>query len=271
MAENSRTLLLDADSFVYSYALTHQQAMPWTGELWTYKADRRGAELALAAHIETLLVVTRCTELRVALSDPERNYRKEVSSTYKSGRLHVSRPVLYKALRDFLMTEYHGTWLPRLEGDDLISMWATHPANGERVMCSIDKDIRGVPGELYNPMKETTEFISEDDAERWFITQTLTGDRTDGYAGCPGLGPKRTDEILRKWGEVTDVWRELVVPAYAKAGLSEAVALENARCARLLRHGEYRSESGEVKLWSPALPLASMDSSSPSTAPEFWI
>lgn len=268
MAESKRTLLLDADSFVYSYALTHQMAMPWTAELWTFRGDRKGAELALAAHIERLLEVTRCTELRVALSDAERNYRKDVSSTYKSGRLHVSRPMLYKALRDYLKAEYSAVCLSRLEGDDLLSMWATKPwdPGEERVLCSIDKDLRGVPGELYNPMKETTEFISELGAEKWFITQTLTGDRTDGYAGCPGLGPKRTDEILRKWGEVGDVWRELVVPAYEKAGLSEAVALENARCARLLRHGEYRSESGEVRLWTP-----STASSSPFTAPELWI
>lgn len=269
MAGN-RTLLLDADSFVYSYALTHQMAMAWTAELWTYKADRRGAELSLAANIESLLEETKCSRLMVALSDAERNYRKEVSSTYKSGRLHVNRPVLYRALREFLTAEYGAVCLARLEGDDLLSMWATEPAADERVMCSIDKDIRGVPGELYNPMRETTEHISHDDAERWFITQTLTGDRTDGYAGCPGLGPKRTDEILRKWGEVEDVWRELVVPAYAKAGLSEGVALENARCARLLRHGEFR-ESGEVRLWSPPPSPASMMPSNASTAPELWI
>jgi len=42
-----------------------------------------------------------------------------------------------------------------------------------------------------------------------------------------------------------------VVAAYNKKGLSEEVALENARLARILRNGEYDTDTGEVKLWNP--------------------
>ena len=44
---------------------------------------------------------------------------------------------------------------------------------------------------------------------------------------------------------------DTVVSTYQSKGLSEAVALENARLARILRDGEYDTDTGKVKLWTP--------------------
>jgi len=74
--------------------------------------------------------------------------------------------------------------------------------------------------------------------------QTLMGDSTDNYKGCPKVGLKTAEKILAE----NSTW-ETVVAAFEKAGLSEEDALENARLARILRDGEYNNETGEVKLW----------------------
>jgi DNA polymerase-1 len=74
--------------------------------------------------------------------------------------------------------------------------------------------------------------------------QTLTGDRVDGYPGCPGIGPARAEKIV-------DGGWDAVVDTYAKAGLNESVALVQARMAYILRKGDYIKSSSRVRLWTP--------------------
>ena len=83
--------------------------------------------------------------------------------------------------------------------------------------------------------------------------QTLVGDPTDGYSGCPKCGQKKAKELLPpviKWHE-DEVWK-IIVSTYRKQGLGEADALKNARMARILRAGEYEHKpKRRVKLWHP--------------------
>ena len=107
------------------------------------------------------------------------------------------------------------------------------------------------------------------------MMQTLAGDATDGFYGCPGLGLKRAAEIIdqpvrlvpkdgiktrgvnkgeavtRWFAEPTRDYWACIVSHYRKAGLGEAEALVAARLARLLRHGEYDPETEELRLWTP--------------------
>lgn len=251
----SKTLLLDADSFCYSFGLSYQMPIPWTPELWTYKADLSGAKAAFEDSIDRAMKATECTHIRVALSDARANFRKRIAPYYKASRIYKEKPILFRALREWLQEKWDAHISPALEGDDLVSMWATSPKMGETVVCSIDKDCKTIPGWLYNPAKQTLEHYSRWMAEAFFLSQVLTGDKVDGYSGCPGIGPKRCEQILEPPSPFTpaaraleDMW-DRIVAAYEKAGLTEAVALENARCARLLRYGEY--QGNRVKLWHP--------------------
>ena len=53
------------------------------------------------------------------------------------------------------------------------------------IIVSPDKDMRQIPGKLYN-LDETIE-VTEEEGMRWHLVQTLAGDQTDGYGGVPGL------------------------------------------------------------------------------------
>ena len=70
-----------------------------------------------------------------------------------------------------------------LEADDAIGIYAT--SNDNCVMVSPDKDMKQIPGTLYN-LDETITITPEDGWE-WFLIQTLSGDSTDGYSGAPGF------------------------------------------------------------------------------------
>jgi DNA polymerase-1 len=91
--------------------------------------------------------------------------------------------------------------------------------------------------------------ISKEAADYAFYKQVLTGDSTDNYKGCPSVGDKKADKVL-ELGYFGDPWKA-IVKEYKKQGLSEKVALENARLARILRHGEYNFETKTITLWKP--------------------
>ncbi len=73
---------------------------------------------------------------------------------------------------------------------------STHPTKiqGKKIIVSEDKDMRTIPGWLYNPGPNKDiepKYINEFEADRYHLYQTITGDSTDGYKGCPGAGPIR--------------------------------------------------------------------------------
>jgi DNA polymerase-1 len=88
--------------------------------------------------------------------------------------------------------------------------------------------------------------INKAQADLWFYTQALTGDVTDGYAGCPSVGPKTAEKLLKQ-----DPSWTTVVNAYAKQKLNKNYALTQARLARILRYEDWDLDSNTIKLWEP--------------------
>jgi DNA polymerase-1 len=81
--------------------------------------------------------------------------------------------------------------------------------------------------------------------------QTLTGDATDGYKGCPGVGPVKAKRILDKAiEEDIDMW-DAVVDTFIKAKLSRDEAILQARMAYILRKDQYDGLDIYPKLWYP--------------------
>jgi DNA polymerase-1 len=133
--------------------------------------------------------------------------------------------------------------LNELEADDVMGIYATkHSGN---VIVSPDKDMRQIPGKLYN--LEDTITITPEEGAKWHLIQTLAGDQTDGYSGVPGIGVKRAETLFNKEGYS---WAT-VVKAFEDKGLTEEDALLNARLARILTIEDYDTEKNEPKLWTP--------------------
>lgn len=123
---------------------------------------------------------------------------------------------------------------PTLEGDDVLGILATSSkiVKGEKVIVTIDKDLKTIPGLHYNTNKPELGVytITEEEADYWHLFQTLTGDPSDGYSGCPGIGPKKAQELLAE----SPSW-ETVERAFEKVGLGKAQAKVQAQMARILR------------------------------------
>ena len=80
--------------------------------------------------------------------------------------------------------------------------------------------------------------------------QTLTGDKTDGYAGCPSIGPKTAEKILKGAETLADMWTA-VTDTYAKQKLSTEVALQQAQVARICRASDFNFKTKKVIPWTP--------------------
>lgn len=261
------TLLIDADVLLWRAASAVQRTFDFGGGVFATGADFANARDKLDQEVRELVVKLRATRIVLALSDPKRNWRKEVLPTYKANRGHA-KPKVFWQLREHAEATYDTRWFPGLEGDDVLGLYATGTSiKGKKIVVSIDKDLQTVPCLLYNPNKPErgTRKIGEAEADEYHFMQTLTGDAVDGYSGCPGVGSKRAAKLLH--GCVTDSARWLtIVNAYLAKGLTEEDALVQARVARILRRGEYDKETYRVTLWQPPSTIPPCTQSSASTA-----
>ena len=275
----SRTLLIDADIIIYHIASTAEDRFDFGGEV-VRTADIEKAKKEIDKYIARLIKHTGSDQAALFLTGTK-NFRKTVLETYKANRIDTVRPLLLGQLRDYLQETHPRVFIEDiLEGDDLLGIHGTAPHEGERVIWSIDKDLRTVPCLHWDEEDGEVISISQYDADQFFFEQILTGDPTDNYKGCPGVGKVGAKAFLNEpyeWvnnpkvisrgpnkGQVRDNWIKEplevhqyadiwkgIVSFYHKAGLTEADAIVQARCARILQHGEYDFKTKKVKLWQP--------------------
>lgn len=241
--------LIDGDILAYQAATVSERETDWGDGLWTLHAFEEDAMTAFETALRGILNKVGTESCIIFLSDSLNNWRKSVLPTYKGNRSGARKPMLLRFVRQWAQDRFVTVLKPTLEGDDLLGITATKEPKGDYVICTIDKDLKTIPGKHYNFGKEEFFEIDEDEADYWHMVQTLTGDVTDGYSGCPGIGIKTAQKLLQSVSS-HDRW-DVVVSTYAKAGLGEEEALTQARVARILRASEYDDDTGQVKLWEP--------------------
>jgi|TARA_B100001769_G_scaffold76262_1_gene57465 DNA polymerase-1 len=173
------------------------------------------------------------------------NFRKKIYPDYKGHRMK-RKPLGYKRLVNYCRENHNFKLIEGLEADDTIGIEATRFADPNNIIVSPDKDMRQIPSALWNLTDDVVE-ITKDDGDRWHLIQSLSGDPTDGYSGCPGIGVKRATELLDK---NENKW-EAVCKAYRDRGLSDDDALLNARLAKILQKEDFDHDRNQPILWTP--------------------
>jgi len=245
------TLLLDGDVFIYKAALHAQTAADFGEGQWGLSADLPSAIDQLNATMASLKSSLKSDRVIMAISDVN-NFRKEIMPSYKSNRKTTQRPLLLEPLRQYVRDNCETFERPSLEADDVLGILATNQKiiKGEKIIVSIDKDMRTIPGTLFNPdQMEEPEEISLPQADYSFHVQILTGDVVDGYSGCPNVGKVKAAKLLSGVAPC-DYW-DIIKEQYQKAGLTEQDALTQARVARILRHQDYNYQTRKPILWQP--------------------
>lgn len=251
------TALIDADSLLYKYAFTNQKSFRWSDDCVSTHTDLTAATEELDKCIERTLKETKADDYICYLTEGK-NFRYEVLPTYKSNRKAVEKPVLFYPLKEYLIANYNVKVVTRIEADDAVVIKQTKdPKNN--IACHIDKDLDQAWGDHYNYNTRQFYSITREEADYWFYMQTLTGDSTDGYKGCPGIGKVKAEKLLDGLETEEEVW-EAIVEAYAKKGLTEEDALQQARVARMLRYTDWDWKKKEIILWeAPSLPTSAKE------------
>lgn len=254
---NKPCLLIDGDIIAYKASSSVQKDIDWGDGLWTchaYLEDAIDQFISILDGIlegihEHTLDEYSTDDMLFFFSDKD-NFRKHYLPDYKSNRKNTRKPTCYKALVEWVFNNYKCIKpIKYLEADDVIGIYAT--TNEDSIIVSMDKDFKTIPAKFFDFGRGEFKAISEDEANYWHMYQTLVGDATDGYKGCPSYGHVKAKKLLSEVSE-GNYW-DAVVKAYNKQGLTEDDAILQATMARILRKEDFRRfTEGELPpLWSP--------------------
>ncbi len=235
-------LLCDADFIVYKACAAAETEIDFNDDVILVTSNFSDAYGATQRELTKLKnEFGSLATVKLFFSD-SKNFRKKIMPEYK-GHRNRKKPCGYKRVINELKKEYEVIIKPDLEADDSMGIYATkNPGN---IIASPDKDMRQIPGELYN--FDETFTITPEEGAKWHLIQTCAGDSTDGYSGVPGIGVKRAATLFDKEGYS---W-QTVVKAFTDKDLTEEDALVNARLAKILTADDYDFKKKRPILWNP--------------------
>jgi len=280
MSKVKKLGLFDLDIFVFqaAAACTHPVTLQ-NGNTFIFKA--MDADAAIGVVRDRVDAITKELKLDMAVLciTDKINWRKGVLPTYKFNRNKTDKPEGLDYIKNALREHYEVILMDTLEADDVMGILATNESywpEYRKIIISEDKDMKTIPCWLFNPAKDVQPWIvTEEYADNFHLMQTLAGDVTDGYSGCPAVGMETAEEMLKEqimWepyehtfksgarkGVTIDRWGKVpsptpwatVVSCFVKAGLGESAAIVQAQVARICRDTEYNFNKQEVAPWLP--------------------
>ena len=238
------SLLIDADYIVYKRCAGCETEIDFGNDVIVVTSRFSEALAAVERELYNIANDLGCFDDSILFFSDSINFRKSLDPNYK-GHRNRKKPCGYKRVIKALQETFPVIIMPTLEADDALGIYATKEKG--HIICSPDKDMRQIPGQLYDFTQGVVE-ITPEMGDRWHLIQTMAGDQTDGYSGVPGIGIKRADALLEQHGSN---W-QTVVDAFAEKDLDEDVALLNARLAKILQVENYDFLNEQIKHWVPA-------------------
>ena len=235
-------LLIDADFIVYKSCAAAETEIDWSDDTILVTSNFNDAYSATHRELAKIRDKFGSFSTLILFFSDTKNFRKKILTSYK-GHRNRKKPCGYKRVINKLKTEFEVIIMPDLEADDAMGIYATQ--NPGNIIVSPDKDMKQIPGKLYNLDENFT--ITTESGRAWHLIQTLAGDQTDGYGGVPGIGVKRAETLFEKEGYS---WKT-VVKAFESKDLTETDALINARLARILTIDDYDFTKKAARLWTP--------------------
>ena len=242
-------LLFDADIIAFKAAAATEQPINWGDGIWTLHGYEQDVIDHSMSYMQGVADKLDTQDVLLFLTGAN-NWRKDILPSYKSNRKDTRKPLLLPFIRQFMVDNLGAIIVDTLEADDLLGIEAT--STDDCIIVSEDKDLKTIPAMVYNPQKDDEPVLIPEFTAAWnHMFQTLTGDSTDGYSGCPKVGPVAAKKILQDIDQVEDLW-PTVVAAFKKQNLSEEVALQQAQVARICHASDFNNETGKVIPWTPS-------------------
>tara|TARA_R100000655_G_scaffold53482_1_gene91462 strand:+ start:562 stop:1326 length:765 start_codon:yes stop_codon:yes gene_type:complete len=235
-------LLIDCDYIVYKCCAATETEIDFGEDLIVVTSNFTDAYKCVERELNKIKDEFGSFDEMILFFTSPNNFRKKILPEYK-GHRQRKKPCGFKRVINNLKLHYKVIIKDTLEADDTMGIYATkYPGN---LLVSPDKDMRQIPGDLYDFKERVT--ITPDEGARWHLIQTMAGDNTDGYSGVPGIGVKKAEKIFEEKGYS---W-QTVVETFEEKEMTEADALVNAQLARILTTDDYDHDKKEPILWTP--------------------
>ena len=209
-------LLIDADFIVYKCCAAAESEIDFGDDVIVVTSSFKEAYSCVKRELKKIADKFGSFDDLILFFSDSKNFRKNIEKSYK-GHRNRKKPCGYRRVINQLTKEFEVIRMPQLEADDSMGIYSTK--NLGNIIVSPDKDMRQIPGMLYN-FEEST-LIKPEDGAKWHLIQTMAGDNTDGYSGVPGIGVKRAVAMFEDKGYS---WKT-VVEAFKEKDLSEEIAL----------------------------------------------
>jgi len=257
-------LLLDSDMLLFRACSAASFECELEDDIFVSWNDQAVARDIYWTAVDELAHEAGCTSADAVHCFTSRSqFRRDLFPGYKSAR-KTPKPMGYKSLLQEIMSECDDQAMrgvafqfDQIEADDLIGIFADLHKEDGYVVCSGDKDLRQIPGH-HLWIEQDLFHVSDDEAQRHFYSQVLTGDSTDGIPGCPTVGAKTAGAIIKDLdiADPLECWETIVHVYRTKGKMADPreYATTQARLVRVLRGGEYNFATHRVNLWNPPTP-----------------
>ena len=135
------------------------------------------------------------------------NFRETLYPEYKASRKTLIKPPWHDLSVQVLLEHYDAKIVNGMEADDAVAIRSFETGG---VICSIDKDLKQVPGLHYDYKKQEFSSMSPEEADHFLFTQVITGDSTDDIPGVHRYGVKRAHKALKGCRTVHQMWDKCV-------------------------------------------------------------
>ena len=122
------------------------------------------------------------------------NFRRELTATYKASR-PAEKPMHWQAVRDYLVRSFGAQIIDGKEADDEMGI-SQDKHSDTTIICSIDKDLKQIPGKHYNFVKKEWDMVTKSAGYRFLFYQAIVGDASDNIKGITGMGPVKANAYL---------------------------------------------------------------------------
>jgi 5'-3' exonuclease len=181
------------------------------GDIVAYRcsasAEHEPEEVALhrvEQMMQEMIDITESTEYQNFLTGPN-NFRYKLYPAYKANRKDKPKPVHLQACRDYLTQYWSAVISDGNEADDLMGIAATNCDDMMGyVICSIDKDLKQIPGSHYNFVTKERVFVSPLDGLKSFYKQLILGDVSDNIPGYDGKARQKWPKFMMEYHNAID-------------------------------------------------------------------
>lgn len=233
--------LIDADSLIYKVAFAIEDKFIWNEcevdagleeeYVVTYDTNIPLAKETLDNYIENILFATGCDGYELHLTGNS-NFRYDNPLGYKEHRKDARKPLGFKELFDYLVTEYKAKVHEYMEADDVVVYLKTKYPE-DFILCAIDKDVLyQTEGDHYNYSTDDVVSVTKVEATRFAYWQTLVGDTSDGYKGCPQIGKVKATKLLKDIDDEYEMWL-VTKEQFEKKGFDEDYVINMMRLANM--------------------------------------